>query len=430
MKPRPAANPARTGVHHLVLLAAICLICGLVPLAMPAPVAAQAEVTPPPGAPELSVTFSELNDSGVSGIATLYGDGDQTIVSIRVDDAGPNHPAHIHAGDCSKLDPYPAFPLENVINGRSTSIVDASLDELLAGEYSIDLHMSVNELGTLVVCAPIQGTPTIVSTPSDGTNGVTPEATSTEAVPSPTAEATEEPDVEPTTEPEGVGGTGTIQGDGTGGAQMAPENTASLPLQSLDDLGVTGTASITAIDAEQTDIQILLTGDLVTGGHLAHLHRGTSCDDLSNDYTLDLEPVDATGYSETIVDIPFEELLTGGYAINVHASEADYDTWFVCGTFNDATVGAVIPEVAPPTGTGLEPTAAPTPEPTKVAGGISDLPQTAGSGTGLLLPTSTAGLTLWAMLIFGTILAISAVAVRRGEHANRSSQARRRRLGL
>src|SRR5690606_26451505 len=142
------------------------------------------DVTPPPGAPELSLTFTELNDSGVSGIATLYGDGDQTIVSIRVEDAGSNHPAHIHAGDCSKLDPYPAFPLENVIDGRSTSIVDASLDELLAGDYSIDLHMSVNELGTLVVCAPIQGTPTIVSTPSDGTNGVTPEATATEEPPS------------------------------------------------------------------------------------------------------------------------------------------------------------------------------------------------------------------------------------------------------
>src|SRR5690606_10086282 len=101
------------------------------------------DVTPPPGAPELSLTFIELNDSGVSGIATLYGDGDKTIVSIRVEDAGPNHPAHIHKGDCSKLDPYPAYDLENVIDGRSTSIVDASLDDLLAGGYSIDLHMSV-----------------------------------------------------------------------------------------------------------------------------------------------------------------------------------------------------------------------------------------------------------------------------------------------
>jgi hypothetical protein len=449
----PAAGPHQSRAHRFFLVTALIAACGFFSLALAPSIAAQEatptpQVTPPANAPTLSLTFTELNDSGVSGIATLYGDGDKTIVDIRVEDAGPNHPAHIHKGDCSKLDPYPAFPLTNVIDGRSTSLVDASLDELLAGDYSIDLHMSVNELGTLVVCAPITGQPTASTPATDGTGGAVATPTAQPAEPTETAEptATAEPTETPeptatatetateaaTPESTGVGGASTLAGDGTGGAQIAESETASLPLQALDDLGVTGTASITALNDEQTDILIQLTGDRVTGGHLAHLHLGT-CDNLSNDYTLDLENIDADGFSETTVDIPFDELLTGGYAINVHASEDDYDTWFVCGAFSDATVGAVIPEVAPPTGTGTGETATETPVPTptaSVADGIETLPQTAGSGTGLLVPNTPVSASFWAIVLFGIILALSAGVVRRGERGGATTTPRWRRLGL
>jgi hypothetical protein len=407
----PATDTRPSSAHRLLLPTIISAFLFLTAFSLAS--AQDAEVTPPPDAPRLSLTFTELNDSGVSGVATLYGDGDSTIVEITVSDAGPNHPAHIHKGTCDDLDPNPVFPLENVIGGKSISVVDASLDELLSGGYSIDLHMSVNELGTLVVCAPIAGEAT------DGTGAITPEAT---------AEPTETETAEPTATPEGVGGIGDVAGDGTGGAQMGGEDTASLPLSGIDGNGVTGIVSISKLDDTQTDVIIQLTGDAVTGDHIAHLHLGT-CDDLADEGTVDLTAVDETGFSETTVDIPFEDLLSGGYAMNVHESEADYDTWLVCGEFANATVGAVIPEVAPPTGAG-QVEATPTAEPTQTPIDTDELPATAGTGYGLPGPGSALSASFWAVFIGGTILALFAVAIRRGERDERPARQRWRRIGF
>jgi hypothetical protein len=413
----PAADFRLSRAHRLTLILSLALLLSL-GIASRA-TAQDAAVTPPPDAPTLSLTFNELNDSGVSGVATLYGSGEQTIVEIRVEDAGVNHPAHIHKGACDDLDPYPAFPLENVVDGRSTSLVDASLEELLTGGYAIDLHMSVNELGTLVVCTPITGEAT------DGTGATTP---TTEATAEPTAEATETPEPEASATPAGVGGIGDASGDGTGGAQVA-EDRASLPLSGIDDNGVTGIVSLTQLSDEQTDVIIQLSGDAITGSHIAHLHLGT-CDDLADEGTIDLAEIDSSGLSQTTVDVPFTDLLEGGYAVNVHQSEEDYDTWLVCGEFSDATIGAVVPEVAPPTGGGSEtpvPTVEPTVEPTPAT---NDLPATAGVGFGLPGADSPLSVTFWSIVIGGTILMFFAMVIRRGERTGRATNARWRRLGL
>ena len=398
----PAADSRLSRAHRplLVAIASLLLSFGVVGFA-----AAQDAVVPPAGAPALSLTFSELNDSGVSGIATLYGDGEQTVVQITVEGAGSDHPAHIHKGSCDDLDPYPAFPLKNVVEGSSATVVDATLDELLTGGYSIDIHMSVNELGTLVACTPVTGVAT------DGTGEVVE-----------TPEATEEPDAEAT--PGGVGGIGDGTGDGTTGAQIVDDR-ASLPLSGLDDNGVTGIVSLTKLSDEQTDIIIQLSGDAIVGGHIAHLHLGT-CDDLADEGTIDLANVDSTGLSETTVDVPFTDLIEGGYAVNVHQSETDYDTWLVCGEFSGATIGAVIPEVAPPTGGGSE-TPTPTVAPTPIA---EDLPATAGVGFGLPGANSPLSASFWAIVIGGSILCFFAFAIRRGERTGRSHPTRWRRLGL
>jgi hypothetical protein len=411
----PATETRPSSAHRLLLPVLVSAFLLLITTALAS--AQEAEVTPPPDAPRLSLTFTELNDSGVSGVATLYGDGDQTIVEITVTDAGPNHPAHIHKGTCDDLDPNPAYPLENVIDGKSISVVDASLEELLTGGYSIDLHMSVNELGTLVVCAPIAGEAT------DGTGAVTPTATA-EPEETPEATATEAPEETP----DAVGGIGDVAGDGTGGAQLGSEDTASLPLSGLDDNGVTGIVSLSQLSDTETDVLIQLTGDAVTGGHIAHLHLGT-CDDLADEGTIDLNPVDETGFSETTVDIPFQDLLDGGYAMNVHESEEQYDTWLVCGEFANATVGAVVPEVAPPTGAG-QAEATPTAEPTQTPVPTDELPATAGTGYGLPGPGSAGSASFWAMFIGGTILALFAVAIHRGERGVRPARQRWRRIGF
>ncbi len=214
--------------------------------------------SPAADAPRIEVEFTELNDSGVTGTATLYEDGDQTIVDLDLEGTGENHPAHIHEGTCDDIQPEPAYNLENVgEDGVSVSLVDAPLQELIDGDYVIDLHRAPNELGTLIVCAAIEGTPEVPGTGGqDGT--VTPDATEeptevpteepvqtetpteepaptqeptavpTEA-PSPTPEPTDVPTEEPTATEGGAGGmvvtptpSVTPVGDGTDGGKGVP----------------------------------------------------------------------------------------------------------------------------------------------------------------------------------------------------------------
>lgn len=114
--------------------------------------------------PRITIEFTELNDSGVTGTATLFASGDETIVELDLEGTGEDHPAHIHEGTCDDIEPEPEYNLENVgEEGASTSLVDAPLDELIDGDYVIDLHLAANQLGTLIVCAEIEGQPTNAS---------------------------------------------------------------------------------------------------------------------------------------------------------------------------------------------------------------------------------------------------------------------------
>ncbi|HYI25786.1 MAG TPA: hypothetical protein VD767_10280 [Thermomicrobiales bacterium] len=208
--------------------------------------------SPAADAPRIELEFTELNDSGVTGGATLFEDGDQTIVELDLDGTGEDHPAHIHEGTCDDIEPQPAFNLQNIgEDGESISLVDAPLQELIDGDYVIDLHRAPNELGTLIVCAGIEGTPEVPGTATPSTTEepteeptTAPEPTgtggevATEApTPTPTPEPTEEPTPtpapteEPATAPEptGTGGEGetptpavTPAGDGTDGGKGLP----------------------------------------------------------------------------------------------------------------------------------------------------------------------------------------------------------------
>jgi hypothetical protein len=223
------------------------------PAATPAP-------TPEPNAPRIVLEFTELNDSGVEGTATLSEAGDQTIVELELEGTGESHPAHIHEGACEDIVPQSAYDLENVgEEGTSRSLVDAPLQDLIDGDYVVDLHMSPSELGTLIACANIEGTPEVpgiggaTETPGVATEAATEEPTQepTEAptaapttepsptperteAPAPTSEPTEAPTAEPTLEPteaptDGTGGIGdaktpvsTPAGDGTDGGKGLP----------------------------------------------------------------------------------------------------------------------------------------------------------------------------------------------------------------
>ena len=98
----------------------------------------------------------------------------------KSDNAAANHPAHIHDGSCQTLGDV-LFPLSDVVpNGAvqdgtldttsgtvgmeagapvaiSTTTVDVTIAELLAGPHAINIHKSNDEIGTYVACGDISG---------------------------------------------------------------------------------------------------------------------------------------------------------------------------------------------------------------------------------------------------------------------------------
>jgi hypothetical protein len=98
------------------------------------------------------------------------------------------HPAHIHDGTCATLGGI-AWPLNNVGGSEegmaspeadmgtmsmstpeageygegeeeSTTVVDVSLDDILAAEHAINVHESVENIQNYIACGDVTGTPT------------------------------------------------------------------------------------------------------------------------------------------------------------------------------------------------------------------------------------------------------------------------------
>ncbi|HET9498251.1 MAG TPA: hypothetical protein VFP83_07990 [Candidatus Limnocylindria bacterium] len=104
-----------------------------------------------------TVELETLSDSGVSGTAVLTDLGaGRTRVVVEVDPADyPRMPAHIHPGTCINLVPQPTYPLEDVVDGSSETEIEASLEDLFAGEFALNLHASSNDWETYTACAEL-----------------------------------------------------------------------------------------------------------------------------------------------------------------------------------------------------------------------------------------------------------------------------------
>jgi hypothetical protein len=139
--PHPAGRAAAlTRLHVLVTALAIALA------------ACQAAAGPP-----RTISLRTLNDSGVTGTVSFSDYGGRTMVDVTVDPGGnPDMPAHIHPGTCDELIPQPKFPLENVRDGISKTVVPASRDELFAGGLAVNIHKSNDDLKTYTACVDIR----------------------------------------------------------------------------------------------------------------------------------------------------------------------------------------------------------------------------------------------------------------------------------
>jgi hypothetical protein len=110
------------------------------------------------GDERLTVPLAELVGSGQSGTVALTPDGDgATTVMVRVGNPPKAaQPAHIHPGTCGDLDPLPAYPLEPVTGGSSTTRISASLRDLRSGRFAVNVHLSEEEIRTSVACGDIR----------------------------------------------------------------------------------------------------------------------------------------------------------------------------------------------------------------------------------------------------------------------------------
>jgi len=121
----------------------------------------------------VTVTMGPGRDGSQTGTATLTDMGSQTqvVLNIQPGPAGVEQPVHIHAGSCPGVGAV-AFPLTNIVNGTSTTVVNATLDSLRTGGYSINAHQDGTQagLGVYVSCGAIpaaaQATPTAAASPA------------------------------------------------------------------------------------------------------------------------------------------------------------------------------------------------------------------------------------------------------------------------
>ncbi|MCI0619814.1 CHRD domain-containing protein [Candidatus Wolfebacteria bacterium] len=106
----------------------------------------------------VTVSLSEQNDSGMSGVAILTEVEGGTHVALNLTGApeGVAQPAHIHTGSCAAIGEV-VYPLESPVNGVSETLLNTSLDSLLISQLplALNVHKSAEEVDVYVACGDL-----------------------------------------------------------------------------------------------------------------------------------------------------------------------------------------------------------------------------------------------------------------------------------
>ena len=128
----------------------------------------------------MSIMFGAQVTSGQDATAT-------PVIDLPSEAGEAAHPAHIHAGTCEDLGEV-VFPLADVapldeqaalaspaaspaaamadegetpygVVAESTSLIEVTIEDLLAGEHAINVHQSAENIDVYIACGNITGTP-------------------------------------------------------------------------------------------------------------------------------------------------------------------------------------------------------------------------------------------------------------------------------
>jgi hypothetical protein len=129
----------------------------MMPAVAAAGIALCAASSPPTPAPHVIILRSQ-SSAGIHGTATLTSLGSKTKVTIVLveDPPGAQHPAHIHAGTCADFNVVPRYPIETVVNGRSVTIVQAPLADLIGHGLVLEIHSSKYHVNVIAACGALQ----------------------------------------------------------------------------------------------------------------------------------------------------------------------------------------------------------------------------------------------------------------------------------
>ncbi|MEO6349961.1 MAG: hypothetical protein ABIP53_04845 [Candidatus Limnocylindrales bacterium] len=143
----------------LVVVGLVSAACSAGSSASRAPATAAPASAPASGAAMMSanITLDTLNGSGVAGAARIEEeDGGVVKVTIEVTPNGNlKMPAHIHVGQCGATLGDVKYPLSDVDNGRSETVVSVKFADLETGGFAINLHKSADDIETYTACGNI-----------------------------------------------------------------------------------------------------------------------------------------------------------------------------------------------------------------------------------------------------------------------------------
>ena len=99
------------------------------------------------------IPLAPLNGSGETGTATLRAQGSQTIVTVDLaNGSSTKQPAHFHVGTCERYQPRPLYPINDIVDGKSTTTLDIPIEKLVDGTLILNVHKSYSDIATQAAC--------------------------------------------------------------------------------------------------------------------------------------------------------------------------------------------------------------------------------------------------------------------------------------